>query len=378
MTGREIPIEWNGRRAVAWAPDLLADRDILLGEETIRKTERAAAAAQRVTDLLPAGWEPLARLLLRAEGVASSYIEGVRAPLPDVAAAELDPAVGDPAEWVANNLAVVAAATASGHDEPLSPDVLNAWHARLMHGSAHAWLPTAMIGRFRTAQGWIGGTSPLDAALVTAPPELVPGLMDDLVDYLNRDDIDPVTQAAVAHAQFECIHPYGDGNGRIGRVLVGWLLVRRLGLAMPPPVSVLIATERGGYLAGLTQYRLGEVDQWVRWFAGIVHDACNATLGLFERVLELTQEWKSRLADVRADSAVHRAVQLLPQHPVLSAATVAADLAVSERAARSALAMLAEHDIIEPFTPDHARPGRPRHWWVAPQLLAVVSSWSGG
>lgn len=330
MAGREVAITWRGRTAAAWVPDALSQRDTVLTEPTVRATERAAAAARRVTDLLPTGWEPLARLLLRAEGVASSYIEGVRAPLSEVAAAELDPTVGETAEWVANNLAVVAAAAASGRGAPMSVDLLNSWHSRLMQGP-HAWLPPEMVGAFRVEQGWIGGTSPLDATVVTPPPELVQGLVDDLVSYVNRDDVDPATQAAVAHAQFESIHPYGDGNGRIGRALIGWVLVRRLELAVPPPVSVLMASERGGYLSGLTRYRLGEVDAWVRWFAGILADASDATLGLFDQVRGLTTQWGERVADLRTDSAARRVVELLPAHPVLSAAIVADQLGVSER-----------------------------------------------
>ncbi|MDZ7732438.1 MAG: Fic family protein [Acidimicrobiia bacterium] len=92
-----------------------------------------------------------------------------------------------------------------------------------------------MVGRYRDAQGWIGGSSPLDAGLVPPPPAHLPYLMDDLVAFANADEPDPVTQAAVLHAQFETIHPYGDGNGRLGRVLVGWLLARRLRIALPHP-----------------------------------------------------------------------------------------------------------------------------------------------
>ena len=375
MAGREVPVDWNGRRVRAWLPDALTDREIALREPTIRRTEQAAAAARHMTDRLPAGWEPLARLLLRAEGVASSYIEGVRAPLPEVVAAEIDPTVGEAADWVANNLAVVAEAT-SRYDAGMSIELLHGWHRRLMQGP-HAWLDPGMVGEFRTEQGWIGGTSPLDAALVTAPPAAVPGLMADLVGYLERPDVDPVTQAAVAHAQFECIHPYGDGNGRIGRVLVGWVLVRRLGLTVPPPVSVPIAVDRGAYLAGLTQFRLGDADPWVRWFADVVTRASEATVTLFDRVLALREQWRERTGDVRSDSAAHRIVDLLPQHPVLSAATVADQIGVSERAARSALTALAERGVVEPFAPAHSPPGRPRRWWVAPELLAVVARWSG-
>ncbi len=201
--------------------------------------------------------------------------------------------------------------------------------------------------------------------------------MADLVAFLNRDDVDPVTQAAVAHAQFECIHPYGDGNGRIGRVLFGWVLVRRLDVVVPPPVSVPIAVDRGAYLAALTQFRLGDVDACVRWFADVVKAASEATLRLFGQVLELVGEWRERLADVRADAVAHRIVDLLPQHPVVSAVIVSSQLAVSERAARSALATLAARGVLEPFAPAHSPPGRPRHWWIAPRLLGVVASWSG-
>lgn len=376
MPGREVVIDWHGRRAHAWVPGPLAKSSLVLSEPTVRRTEQAAASARRVTDALPPGWAPLARLLLRTEGVASSSIEGIRAPLSDVAAAEVDPSSGEAAGWVANNLAVVTAAAAAGRAELLTTERVQDWHGRLMEGP-HGWLPPEMVGAFRTVQGWIGGTSPLDAVLMTPPPEFVPDLMDDLLAYVNRDDVDAVTQAAVAHAQFESIHPYADGNGRIGRVLVAWILVRRLELAVPPPVSVLIATNRGGYLSGLTRYRLGETDPWVRWFAGVVADASDATLGLLDRVHALTDEWSTRLRDVRADAAAQRLVVLLPQHPVTSATTVAAQLGVSERAARTALSTLASHHILEPYSPAHTAIGRPRSWWVAAELLALVARWAG-
>src|SRR4051812_29804463 len=282
MAGRELTITWHGRRAKAWMPERLASRALRLSEATARRTEQAAAAARRSNDLLPARWEPLARLLLRAEGVASSFIEGVRAPLADVVAAELDPIGGEPASWVADNLRAVSAAGNEAHGARLSLATLHRWHRSLMSAESH--LPDRQIGAFRDAQGWIGGTSPLDAALVTPPPERVPELVRDLAAFANRTDIDAITRAAVAHAQFEIIHPYADGNGRVGRVLVGWLLTRGLDLVSPPPVSVRIASDRGAYLAGLTRFRLGETDPWVRWFADVVREASDATVHLVNNV----------------------------------------------------------------------------------------------
>ena len=374
VAGRQVPIVWHGRRTDAWVPDRLSDRDLVLSEATARRTEQAAAAVRRSSDELPARWEPLARLLLRAEGIASSFIEGVRAPLPDVAAAELDPTVGETAAWVADNLAAVTATICEAHDAALSVESLHRWHRTLMARSSH--LPAELVGAFRQAQGWIGGTTPLDAALVTAPPDHLDDLVDDLVSFANRDDIDPVTQAAAVHAQFEVIHPYGGGNGRVGRLLVGWVLTRRLHLVSPPPVSVRISADRGGYLSGLTLFRLGDLDPWVSWFAHVVHDAASATVDLVHAIAELEARWSERLAGVRADAAAHRLLTVLSEHPVVGADTAAAALGVSERSCRSALSTLAERGIVQPFRPAGGGAGRPRHWWVAGELVDLVTTWS--
>jgi Fic family protein len=374
MSGHDHQIEWRGRKVNAWVPDPLAERDLTLTEPTARRTERAAAAVQRGSDALPEDWRALARLLLRAEGVASSYVEGVQASLAQVAAAELDPSVGESAAWIADNAAATQVAIVQGREAPLDADTLHRWHYRLMSGASH--LPTHQVGAWRKEPGWIGGTSPLDAAAVVPPPELIANLMDDLIAFTNRKDIDPVTQAAVAHAQFELIHPYADGNGRVGRILIAYLLTRRLNLSTPPPVSVRIATDRGGYLSGLTLFRVGQADPWVAWFAKTVQGSGEATTNLVQAVATLTARWQERIADVRADAVAHRVLALLPAHPVIGGEIVARELDVSERAARTALDTLQAHEVLERFTPAHRGAGRPRRWWVASELLALVNAWS--
>ncbi len=372
--GQEVTVRWRGRSVRAWVPASLATRDLTVGETTARRTERAIAAVRRGGDALPATWDALARLVLRAEGVASSFIEGVQAPLADVAIAELDPTVGEAASWVAANAAATHLAVGEDRATPLTAGLLDGWHRVLMHDAPH--LDPHQIGEVRDEQGWIGGTSPHDAALVTPPPDRLVDLLADLVAFANREDLDPVTQAAVAHAQFEVIHPYADGNGRIGRILVGWILARRLDVAHPPPVSVRIAADRGGYLSQLTRFRLGEADPWVRWFADTVAGAGVATVELAAAVAALLAEWDARLGDVRSDAAARRILVHLPGHPVLAAATVAVDLGVSERAARSALETLAGAGIVVPYAARTTARGRPRRWWVAQELLDLVSRWT--
>ncbi len=376
-TGREVPIDWNGRSVAAWVPAPLAARDLALSEATARATERACAVARSGSEALSVGWEALVRLMLRAEGIASSFVEGVRAPAAEVALAELEPAAGGDAAWVADNLAATLDAIAEARSGgPLRVASLHRWHRRLMAGASP--LPARSIGAIRDLPGWIGGTSPLDAALVVVPPALIAPLLDDLVAFANSTDLlDPVTQAAVAHAQFELIHPYADGNGRLGRILVAWILTRRLALHTPPPLSVRIAADIGGYLSGLTLFRLGHPDPWVRWFADALLASANAERALIDSARALRVQWEARLADVRSDAAAHRALALLPAHPVLDAATLARELEISERAARGALHALRTHGILEPFQPPRGARGRPARWYLAGELLALADAVGG-
>lgn len=371
--GREVPIVWNEKQARAWVPTPLAQQEFELGTRAVRLTERAVAAVVAAGNTSER-FGPLATLVLRSEGVASSYIEGLRSPLADVAAAEVGGTLSDAASYVADNLGAVVGALGSPR-RPLTQADLHLWHRRLME-SGRA-LPSRMVGAYRTEQSWIGGISPRDAAYVPPPPELVGELMEDLVAFANEGALDPATQAAVLHAQFESIHPYGDGNGRIGRILIGWVLCHRLDLTVPPPVSVLIARDPGGYLAGMTLFRIGELDAWVEWMAAALRRSSEAAGELMARSEELLAEWRVRVVRVREDAVAHRVIELLAEQPVLSAATVEERLGVSHRSGQSALATLARHGIVERYRPEVTRPGRPRQYWMASELLELVSGWPG-
>jgi len=377
--GIDVSIRWRGRRVRAFVPTLLAERDLALGASTVARTATARAEVGHGAADMPEDYEPLARLLLRAEGVASSYIEGVIAPVVDIVIAqEHSSGKHTPAAWVAANLAAVNQAITSAATSPLSVQLMCEWHKTLMTGGP---TPATYVGVLRHEQGWIGGTSPLDAHLVTPPPDRLSALLDDLVLYANRDDLDPVAQAAICHAQFEIIHPFGDGNGRLGRVLVAWILTRRLSLVTPPPVSARIAADVGGYSAGLTLFRLGQHDSWVRWFADAVSGACHTQSALVAQVEFLRKQWRSRLATSRhgraprTDSSTWRVLGLLPRHLVLTTAVVAGELGQSAKAANAALRVLASAGVLLEYgTAEPLGKGRPPRLYVSSELLALVGS----
>jgi Fic family protein len=377
--GSEVEAVWNGRRIRAFVPTFLANRDLTLDAAVGGATGAAAAEVAHAAEALDVDYEPLARLLLRSEGVASSYIEGIGAPVVDVVLAEesLGVRTAGPAEWVASNLAAVALAVSSATAHAvLDVETLCAWHRTLMTGSP---IPERYVGVIRTEQGWIGGTSPLDAHLVTPPPRVLSDLLDDLLAYVNRADVDPVAQAAISHAQFEIIHPFADGNGRVGRVLVAWVLTRRLHLLVPPPVSVAIAADVAGYSSGLVLFRLGDHRRWVTWFAEAVASGGRAQRTLIAHVEQIKQQWREDLVagtrQPRSDSAVFAALDVVPRHLVLTSPVLADELGISRKAATATLHRLAEVGILEQRgTLNRAGPGQPAALFISRELLGLVGS----
>ena len=376
MAGREIDIVWRGRRVRAFVPTLLADRDLTLSARTVARAATAAAEVGHAAEALTGDYEALAHLLLRSEGVASSYIEGIKAPVVDIVLAEekLAPG-GTSAAWVASNLAAVTGAIATAATTSLSVEALCEWHRTLMTGSP---TPERYVGVIRDEQSWIGGNDPTNAHLVTPPPDELGPLLDDLVLYANRGDVDPVAQAGIAHAEFETIHPFADGNGRVGRVLVAWVLTRRLSLVTPPPVSVAIAADVGGYSSGLVLYRFGRLDDWLQWFADAVRGGGRAQRQLISEVNALKTRWRERLGDgarpLRSDAAAWAVLDLLPRHLVLTTDVVSSALGVTNKGALDALRQLAERDVLLAYGTVVRGRGQPSKLYVSRELLALAGS----
>ncbi len=379
QVGTEIEVIWNGRRIRAFVPALLIDRELTLDAPTAARAAAAATEVAHAAQALDADYEPLARLLLRSEGIASSYIEGVTAPVVEVVLAEEQLGIvrNVAAAWVASNLAAVTRAVTSAEGRvALSVETLCEWHRILMTGSP---TPERYIGVIRSEQGWIGGSSPLDAYLVTPPVSELSSLLEDLVAYVNRVDIDPVAQAAVSHAQFEIIHPFADGNGRVGRVLVAWVLTRRLSLLVPPPVSVAIAADVTGYSSGLVLFRMGDHQRWIKWFADAVASGSRAQRELISNVESMKLKWHDRLVagnrKIRSDAAVFSALILLPRHLVLTSAILSENLDISRKASLATLHRLVQVGILtEQGTVSSKRSGQPAALFVSRDLLGLAGS----
>jgi Fic family protein len=290
--------------------------------------------------------EVLARRLLRSESVASSRIEGLELSQRRLARAE---AIGSESRdetaksVIANVAAMEKAIGISGKRRPLTVADINAIHAVLMKGLSDA-------GRLRTQQSWIGGNSfnPHDAAFVPPPPGEVPRLMRDLSTFLNREDLPPLAQAAIGHAQFETIHPYADGNGRVGRALIH-VILRRRGLAprYVPPISLVLAGNSRAYIGGLTAFREDAIPEWCRFFAEAAEEASRKSVALAGRFQQLQARWLERAGHPRADSSAAALISVLPAYPILSVATAQEVLGRSKQAANEAMSVLEERGILK-------------------------------
>ncbi len=280
--------------------------------------------------------EGLARFLLRAESVGSSKIEGLEAAARRLARAEAAITLGGNSndqvavEVLGNIAAMESAVELATSANPFDLDDLLLVHQTLMSNS-----PAPELGGVvRREQNWIGGSSfnPCSAAFVPPPPEHLPDLLADLLEYVNGDDHSPLAQAAIAHAQFETIHPFADGNGRTGRALIHVVLRRRgLAPAFVPPISLVLATCSDDYINGLVAYRhLSGPDsaersdaavEWLRVFATATNRACRDAETYSRHIDEITRGWRTQLGRVRANSSMDLLIRVLPGAPIVTVET---------------------------------------------------------
>src|SRR2546428_2314903 len=339
----------------AFLPDPIAELDLQLPSDVATVVTHAETEVRALNERAPdlGALEVLARQLLRAEAVASSRIKGLEMSHRRLARAEFAPEVADrSARTVVGNVRAMERAVELGASTRRFGvgDVLKLHEALLRETDA------TIAGRFRTKQSWIGGRedTPLGAKFIPPPDDRVRPLLVDLCEFIQREDVPAIAQAAVAHSQFETIHPFADCNGRVGRCLIH-VVLRRRGLAPRyiPPVSLVLATDQRSYVRGLTTYRtytMESISAWVAVFAQAIRRAAREAEGFAERIAKLQAEWRARADVRRRGSAGDRLITFLPAEPVLDIPWAARRLGVVYQAARLAVEQLVDARILSLVT----------------------------
>jgi Fic family protein len=288
------------------------------GPETTAALEAATEAMTALDRSTTIDLTALAGALLRSESVASSKIEQLRASHQDVGLAMLRgiPVHSAAAHIAANVRAMTTAVQAAERPEPLETEDLLTVHRTLL---ADDPLTGDWAGHLRGVQNWIGGSdhSPRDALFVPPPPGLVAPLIEDLIRFCNRTEPTPLAQAAIAHAQFETIHPFADGNGRTGRALIH-ILLRRRGLTRNTvvPVSTVLLADVASYFTGLVDYQAGRLDLWLTRFAAATSLAASAGHRFAGELAETRSTWFDAVRP-RRGSAGAAILERLVQQPVV-------------------------------------------------------------
>ena len=358
VTGRyEVTIA-GGESVRAFVPDRLTPGnpplDLTRLDERLRTAERALARLDVAGAMVPSlDWFIYA--FVRKEAVLSSQIEGTRATLVDLlnyeaTAASADAVPDADVEEVCNYVDALAFARgqlAAPPAPPLSMRLLNATHARLMRGVRGA---TKMPGEVRQSQNWIGGSRPGNAAFVPPPPNLLADELSALERYIHADDDLPVLlRAGLLHVQFETLHPYLDGNGRIGRLLISLLLEHWQVLAQPLLyLSLFFKRHRAEYYRRLSLVRTdGDWEGWLDFFldgvATIAHEAVATVRDLFA----LVAADRAHLID-RPDTALAavRLFELLPRSPIVTSSSVMRLLATTRPTAIRAIDTLVASSVL--------------------------------
>lgn len=368
----------------AYLPDRLVSRQITLEGSVAADVAEAEAALARLDSEATAlvETESLARILLRAESVASSKIEGLEIGPRPLLRAEVARSLGDPsdvtaAEVLGNIDAMAFAVRSVSEGDSITSELLANIHRRLLAGSRLA----DEAGRFRSVQNWIGGSdyNPCSADFVPPPPRYVKELIGDLTAFANEESLPAIAQAAIAHAQFETIHPFIDGNGRTGRALIH-LVLRRRGLArrVVPPVSLILATWAKDYVEGLTatRYRGAPTSHeareglnlWIGRFAAACKRAVEDAISFEKRARALEIDWRKQAGRVRRNSAVDVLLRALIGAPMITVTSASELIQRSFVQTNEAVVRLVEARILRQVTV-----GRRNRAFEAPDVISAFS-----
>ncbi|MDT5079674.1 MAG: hypothetical protein QOJ80_4311 [Mycobacterium sp.] len=348
-------------------PATIADLEADLPANVLADADEASREVARFDAELGREIAPFASVLLRSESAASSNIENLTASARAIAEAE---ALGGDGRRnatliVANTEAMKAAIALA---DELDEHAILAMHDALMRASH-----PDMAGRWRTEQVWIGGGAfgPRGADFIAPHHERVRPAIADLLAFARRTDVPTLPQIAVAHAQFETIHPFTDGNGRTGRALVQAMLRnKRLTRQITVPVSAGLLSNTDAYFQALGSYRAGDPAPIVEQLSSAAILAVVNGRHLVRDLRSIRERWDAQIT-ARRDSAVHRVADLLIRQPVFNALTLQRELGITTGNARRYVDPLVGAGVIVEFT-DRSR----NRAWRAPEILSVLDAFA--
>lgn len=340
---------------IAELPAPAVPQEILLqtAELSLSLAKFDAAQAARTYNL-PA-------LMLRSESASSSQIENLTSSVKNVALAELSSMAPSNAELIAGNVRAMRRAIAVPAGQ-LDADAVCDMHDTLMHN-------TSEKQGLREEQVWIGGTpySPHGATFVPPHHGRVRDLVDDVLAFAERDDIGPVVKMAIAHAQFETVHPFTDGNGRTGRALLH-VIAAQAGLLEHSvlPISAGLLHSSESYMQAISAYQQGDAEPIVREMADALELALVIGARMSDQLDAVLAQWEGRIAE-RKGSAMRRLAPVLVEQPVVNVRYLAEKLEVSERAALNLTEKACDYGILKRM--GNAKRGV---FYQAPELVEVL------
>ena len=354
--GRYVPSSVAGETVRAFVPPPLPPRPAIdLARLSLRLSEadRAVGRLDGIASMLPEQG-PLLYMYARKEAVLSSQIEGTQSSLADLLRYESAAEAGDPIDdlrEVSNNVDAMVHARKRLSTLPLSLRLIREMHARLMRsGRGRSKLP----GEFRTTQNWIGGSRPGNASFVPPPPQAMTHCLGEFESFIHDESValPPLVRAGLLHVQFETIHPFLDGNGRVGRLLITVYLLACGALRQPLLyLSLYFKQHRSDYYRLLNEVREhGTWEAWLEFFLEGVRTSADDAVTAATRIISLFETDHARLLAGGDRGTALRLFEQLKTQPYSTAATSAERLGSSVPTVIAALAVLERLGVVEEIT----------------------------